>query len=155
MRDRAVFTTAMSSMSIIVAADTTARVQRWVVLIGWEAPGEEGREGVPRSFAAGGRSRRRVPPCPPVRQPRGAGAAGSTAARLGRCRRMSTSTETLRSVPLFSGLSNRDLKDLAEVMQERTAEAGKELLSEGEGGVGFFVILDGTATVNVGGREAG
>jgi CRP/FNR family transcriptional regulator, cyclic AMP receptor protein len=66
---------------------------------------------------------------------------------------MSTTTESLRSVPLFSELSDRDLKALAEVMQERSAEPGKELLTEGEGGVGFFVILEGTAIASVGGRE--
>jgi CRP-like cAMP-binding protein len=66
---------------------------------------------------------------------------------------MSTPIETLRAVPLFAELSDRDLKDLASVMQERTAEAGKELLVEGESGVGFFVILDGSATASVGGQE--
>src|SRR5215217_5995839 len=46
MRDRAVFTTAMSSISIMVAAQTTARVQRWVLCMCREAPGDEGGGGV-------------------------------------------------------------------------------------------------------------
>ena len=43
MSDSAVLTTAMSSMSMAVAAQTTARVQRWVVVKGSlrEVVGEE------------------------------------------------------------------------------------------------------------------
>jgi CRP/FNR family cyclic AMP-dependent transcriptional regulator len=68
-------------------------------------------------------------------------------------RRMATTTDTLRAVPLFAELSDRDLKDLASIMQEKSAEPGKELLTEGEGGVGFFVVLEGTASASVGGEQ--
>ena len=40
MRESAVLTTAMSSMSMAVAAQTTARVQRWVRI--WGSSGEVG-----------------------------------------------------------------------------------------------------------------
>src|SRR5215211_6578743 len=43
MSESAVFTTAMSSISIAVAAQTTARVQRWVV-VKVVAPGSWGRK---------------------------------------------------------------------------------------------------------------
>src|SRR3954447_311870 len=45
MRESAVFTTVMSSISIIVAAQTTARVQRWVLCMCVSAPGREERGG--------------------------------------------------------------------------------------------------------------
>ena len=48
MRERAVFTTAMSSISIIVAAQTTTRVQRWVRAM---CGGLRGREGEGRGRA--------------------------------------------------------------------------------------------------------
>src|SRR6478752_5532140 len=43
MRDRAVLTTAMSSMSIAVAAHTTTRVQRWMLRMGGGCRGRKGR----------------------------------------------------------------------------------------------------------------
>jgi CRP-like cAMP-binding protein len=66
---------------------------------------------------------------------------------------MAEPVDALAAVPLFSGLSKRDLKRLAGSMRERRFSAGKDVLSEGEGGVGFFVIVDGEARVSVGGRE--
>jgi CRP/FNR family cyclic AMP-dependent transcriptional regulator len=65
---------------------------------------------------------------------------------------MALSPETLKQVPLFSGLSSRDLKQLAGAMHDRTFPAGREVTTEGEGGLGFFVVLDGTATVTVDGQ---
>ena len=38
-------------------------------------------------------------------------------------------------------------------MKQRTFEAGDQVTTEGQGGVGFFVIEDGEAVVNVGGDE--
>jgi CRP/FNR family transcriptional regulator len=63
--------------------------------------------------------------------------------------------DSLREVPLFAELANRDLKRLADSMQEKSFEAGKEIVSEGKGGVGFFVILEGTARVSQGGEDRG
>ena len=40
-------------------------------------------------------------------------------------------------------------------MKERTFKAGDTVIVEGEGGVGFFVIDSGHATVSVGGDERG
>jgi CRP-like cAMP-binding protein len=58
--------------------------------------------------------------------------------------------EALARVPLLSGLSRRDLRRLASSMRERSFPPGAKVLTEGENGVGFFVIADGTATVSVG-----
>jgi CRP/FNR family cyclic AMP-dependent transcriptional regulator len=64
---------------------------------------------------------------------------------------MSLSAENLQKVPLFKDLSSRDLKQLAGAMNERTYAAGREITTEGESGLGFFVVADGTATVTVDG----
>ena len=61
--------------------------------------------------------------------------------------------ELLRNVPLFSGLDRRDLRDVASTMKERRFNAGDVLAQEGHSGVGFFVIEEGEARVDVGGRE--
>ena len=65
---------------------------------------------------------------------------------------MSLSAESLQQVPLFKDLSSRDLKQLAGAMNERTYAAGREITTEGESGLGFFVVADGTATVTVDGQ---
>jgi CRP/FNR family transcriptional regulator, cyclic AMP receptor protein len=61
--------------------------------------------------------------------------------------------DSLRDVPLFSDLSTRDLKRLADSMKETSFAAGMEVVAEGKSGVGFFVILDGTARVSQGGED--
>jgi CRP/FNR family cyclic AMP-dependent transcriptional regulator len=67
-----------------------------------------------------------------------------------------TDTGDLKRVPLFSELDNRQLKKLAARFRERTVAAGTALTTEGEmSGVGFFVVTDGEATVNVGGKDVG
>lgn len=62
--------------------------------------------------------------------------------------------EHLRRSPLFAGLGARELRRLSEAMSERTFPAGMPVTTEGEVGVGFFVIAEGEATVSVGGKEA-
>jgi CRP-like cAMP-binding protein len=42
---------------------------------------------------------------------------------------------------------------VARSFKERTFRSGSTVTSEGQGGVGFFVIEDGTATVTIGGEE--
>jgi CRP/FNR family transcriptional regulator, cyclic AMP receptor protein len=63
-------------------------------------------------------------------------------------------TEELRRSPLFAELSRRELGRLAPAMSERTFPAGTAVTTEGEVGVGFFLIAEGEATVSVGGKEA-
>jgi CRP/FNR family cyclic AMP-dependent transcriptional regulator len=62
-------------------------------------------------------------------------------------------SKLLRTVPLFSGLDPRELETIARTVHERTFDAGEAVASEGEGGVGFFVISEGQAKVDVGGSE--
>jgi CRP/FNR family transcriptional regulator, cyclic AMP receptor protein len=60
--------------------------------------------------------------------------------------------ESLRNVPIFSDLSNNDLELLARQMKERRFSEGSAVTTEGAGAAGFFVIVEGNATVSVGGE---
>jgi CRP-like cAMP-binding protein len=62
-------------------------------------------------------------------------------------------TELLKRVPLFTDLDDREVRQIASSMKERTFRPGDAVTEEGKGGVGFFVIADGTAKVTVGGTE--
>lgn len=59
----------------------------------------------------------------------------------------------LKQVPLFSDLDRKELERIATSMKQRTFSAGETVTSEGQTGVGFFVIEEGEATVTVGGNE--
>lgn len=59
----------------------------------------------------------------------------------------------LKRVPIFQGLDDRELERIADSMKDRTFRAGDTVTSEGQGGIGFFVIEDGVAKVTVGGEE--
>lgn len=65
---------------------------------------------------------------------------------------MPATVDFIRSVPLFQSLPKKDLESLARSMKERSFSAGQDLTSEGAGGVGFFVIERGEATVSVEGE---
>lgn len=54
----------------------------------------------------------------------------------------------LKTVPMFADLSNRDLKAMAKKIKQVSQPKGKEVISEGESGVGFHLILEGSATVS-------
>jgi len=61
-------------------------------------------------------------------------------------------TELLARVPLFQDLSKKELSALAGAAKEVSHPAGAVLATEGEQGLGFFLIVDGTAKVTVNGR---
>ncbi|HSL64780.1 MAG TPA: cyclic nucleotide-binding domain-containing protein [Gaiellaceae bacterium] len=63
--------------------------------------------------------------------------------------------QLLKRVPLFEGLSDREVGMIAGSMKERTFPAGRQVAREGQHGVGFFVIADGDAAVTVGGQPVG
>jgi CRP-like cAMP-binding protein len=63
--------------------------------------------------------------------------------------------ELLRNVSLFSGLDERELDSLADEFNERRFSAGDSVALEGEGGLMFFVVESGEASVEVGGQEVG
>jgi CRP/FNR family cyclic AMP-dependent transcriptional regulator len=66
---------------------------------------------------------------------------------------MSVTLDALQKVPFLADVSRKDLDGLAQTMTERDAAAGKEVVSQGKGGVAFFLILEGKATVVVDGEE--
>ena len=61
-------------------------------------------------------------------------------------------TDTLKKVPLFAGLDNKELEEIASSMRERRFKAGDTVTQEGAGGVGFFIVEEGEADVAVGGE---
>jgi CRP/FNR family transcriptional regulator, cyclic AMP receptor protein len=65
------------------------------------------------------------------------------------------STDVLKKVPLFSGLDDRELQEIAAQMRERRFSAGDTVTQEGAGGAGFFVVEQGEADVSVGGDARG
>ena len=68
---------------------------------------------------------------------------------------MTIAPESLRASRLLADLSYRDLRRLSGSMRERQYEPGAAILTEGEGGVGFFVLTEGAAEVRVGGDVRG
>jgi CRP-like cAMP-binding protein len=64
-------------------------------------------------------------------------------------------TDLLRQVPLFSTLDDSDLESLADEFSERRFMTGDKIALEGEGGLMFFVVDSGEATVAVHGQEVG
>jgi CRP/FNR family cyclic AMP-dependent transcriptional regulator len=54
------------------------------------------------------------------------------------------------SVPLFSGLDKKLLKGLVASGRERSFKAGDKIVSEGDMGIGFYLVLDGRVEVRKG-----
>jgi CRP/FNR family transcriptional regulator, cyclic AMP receptor protein len=61
--------------------------------------------------------------------------------------------DALGATDLFSSLSKRHLRQVADSVHVVHHEAGKQITSEGNEGVGFHLILDGQATVRVHGGQ--
>jgi CRP-like cAMP-binding protein len=66
---------------------------------------------------------------------------------------MSVTLDALQQVPFMSNVGRKQLQGLAETMSEREIEAGKDIVTQGSGGVAFFLILEGNATVIVDGED--
>jgi CRP/FNR family transcriptional regulator, cyclic AMP receptor protein len=61
--------------------------------------------------------------------------------------------ELLEQIPLFQGLPHQDLERISRSFKVRHFSAGDTVAAEGSGGVGFFVIGEGTASVDVHGEK--
>src|SRR5574341_1352610 len=59
----------------------------------------------------------------------------------------------LAQVPLFSACSKKDLHLVAKRAEDVKVDAGKQLVSEGETGNEFFVVIDGNAVVSRHGQK--
>jgi CRP-like cAMP-binding protein len=66
---------------------------------------------------------------------------------------MSVTLDALQQVPFMSNVGRKQLQGLAETMSERQVEAGRDIVTQGSGGVAFFLILEGNATVIVDGED--
>ena len=66
---------------------------------------------------------------------------------------MPAPVELINQVPLFNDLNKSELTGLASSMKERQFDEGSTVASEGQSGIGFFIIDEGEATVTVQGRE--
>lgn len=60
--------------------------------------------------------------------------------------------EMLQNTPLWSGLSDQDLKLIVKLSKERDFESGQTIVSKGEGGIGFYLILTGAVEVRSNGN---
>ena len=64
-----------------------------------------------------------------------------------------TKVEALKRVPLFEGLSKKELTEIARATDDLTIEAGTVLCREGSLGSEFFVVIDGVAEVTKNGKR--
>jgi CRP/FNR family cyclic AMP-dependent transcriptional regulator len=67
--------------------------------------------------------------------------------------RRDAKVDLIRSVPLFSSCSKRELAEIASMADEIDFPAGKTLIKEGERGREFFVLIEGTVDVIRKGRK--
>lgn len=68
-------------------------------------------------------------------------------------RRTGTKVDAITRVPLFAGLSKRELGQVASLADEIDLPADKLLIREGERGREFFILLEGEAEVSRKGRK--
>jgi CRP/FNR family cyclic AMP-dependent transcriptional regulator len=68
---------------------------------------------------------------------------------------MTAPPDLVQRVPLFADLNKQEVQGLASSMKERTFNEGDTIATEGQSGIGFFVIEEGEATVTIGGQERG
>jgi CRP/FNR family cyclic AMP-dependent transcriptional regulator len=61
-------------------------------------------------------------------------------------------TQQLGKVPLFSGLSQRELDAIVRAAKEVEHQPGHVIAREGDRGIGFFLVLEGEARVSRGGK---
>lgn len=61
-------------------------------------------------------------------------------------------TESLRRVPLFSGLDKKELDSLSKLVKEQRYSAGTNIVKVGAGGYGLYIIKEGQVSVVRDGR---
>ena len=64
---------------------------------------------------------------------------------------MTASLDDLRRVPLFSGMTDRTAQAVADLAREVDFENGTAVVTEGEPGDAFYLVLDGIIRVSQGG----
>ena len=61
--------------------------------------------------------------------------------------------DLIKRVPLFASASRTELAEIASIADEIDLPEGKTLIKEGDTGHEFFVLIEGTADVERGGRK--
>jgi CRP-like cAMP-binding protein len=61
-------------------------------------------------------------------------------------------SQALQQTPFFAELSSDDLDGVVQVGTAVTFEAGETIVAQGDAADGMYVVIDGTAEVDVGGR---
>jgi CRP/FNR family transcriptional regulator, cyclic AMP receptor protein len=61
--------------------------------------------------------------------------------------------DMLQNVPIFSGLSKKELKKMAHSFVDKSFQKGSVIESEGDKGVSFYLIVDGSVNVKKGGKS--
>src|SRR5262252_3826877 len=72
--------------------------------------------------------------------------------KLGRWKRSSSELDRiqfLKTVPFFDRLSKRQLKNVSDIMFERTYEVDESIFEEGQPGAALFLILQGKIAIEI------
>jgi CRP-like cAMP-binding protein len=69
-----------------------------------------------------------------------------------RRRRIADQMEILARAPLFEGLPKTNLRKIADASSSASPRAGDRLMTEGQPGSTFYVIIEGSAKATKGGR---
>jgi len=56
----------------------------------------------------------------------------------------------LKKIPIFRNLNNREIKAVERILHRRTYQEGEVLFTEGEPGVGMYIIESGTVYITLG-----
>ena len=64
-----------------------------------------------------------------------------------------TKIDLIKRVPLFAAASKHELEEIASIADEIDLPEGKQVITEGETGREFLVIIEGSADVERGGRK--
>ena len=64
-----------------------------------------------------------------------------------------TKIDLIKRVPLFAAASKPELEEIASIADEIDLPEGKQVITEGETGREFLVIVEGSADVDRGGRK--
>lgn len=68
---------------------------------------------------------------------------------------MPSALETIAACPLFESLPEKDRRRLSQELRERRFAAGETITSPDSGGIAFYLLAEGTATVSVNGAVRG
>jgi hypothetical protein len=61
----------------------------------------------------------------------------------------------IRQVPIFADLDAEDLEELAQIVEERRVDVGRDVFKEGDAGDAVYLVVKGDVTVFTGGGDTG